>query len=127
MADVETGIRVEGLAAKVRELERAGVAVTDLKAVFADIAADAARLAAQFAPKRSGKLAAAIKGSKAKNKAVIRVGGKRVPYAGAINYGWPARNIAPALFMQRAGKAIRPSLRPRIDTAIRKLIRENDL
>lgn len=32
--------------------------------------------------------------------------GEGVPYAGVINYGWPARNISGADFMTKAGPAI---------------------
>lgn len=124
---IDTGIRVEGLREKIRALEAAGVSVTDLKEVFGGIAKDAARLAASKAPRRTGRLAASIKGSRAKNKAVVRAGRAKVPYAGAVNYGWPARNIAGRQFMQKADKAIRPTLRPRIDTALRTLMREKGL
>jgi hypothetical protein len=103
-----SGVRVEGLNRTVRALQRYGVEVGDLKETFADIAAEGARLASSFAPKRSGRLAGTVRGNKAKNKAVVAAGKARVPYAGAINYGWPKRGIKPALFMQRADKALAP-------------------
>jgi hypothetical protein len=118
MARSGGGVRVEGLNEKVRALERAGVEVTDLKGVFGEIAADAARLASSFAPRRSGKLAASIKGNKAKSKAVVKAGGARTPYAGPINYGWTSRNIAPSKFMQRADEAISPTVVPRLTAAL---------
>jgi hypothetical protein len=102
------GVRVEGLNETVRALQRAGVEVADLKAVFSEIAAEGARLAAGFTPHRTGALARSVRGNKAKNKSVIMAGNARVKYAGAINYGWKKRNIKPALFMQRTGGKIEP-------------------
>ena len=101
-------MRVENLNQTVRALQRAGVEVSDLKATFSAISAEGARMASSFAPKRTGRLAGSVRGNKAKNKAVIIAGRARIPYAGAINYGWRARNIRPSLFMQRVDTAITP-------------------
>lgn len=103
-----SGVRVEGLNKTVRALQGFGVEVQDLKDVFAEIAAEGARLASSFAPVRSGRLAGTVRGNKAKNKAVVIAGRARVPYAGAQNYGWPKRNIKPVMFMQRADAALAP-------------------
>jgi hypothetical protein len=101
-------VRVEGLNKTVRALTQFGVEVQDLKAVFSEIAAEGARLASSFAPTQTGNLSKTVRGNKAKNKAVVIAGRARVPYAGAINYGWPKRHIKPALFMQRADAALAP-------------------
>jgi len=118
------GVRVEGLNKTVRALQGVGVEVADLKTAFAAIAAEGARLAAGYAPHRSGTLSGTIRGNKAKNKAVVIAGKARVPYAGAINYGWPKRNIRPSLYMQRADAELAPKavkmLESGLDDAIRK-------
>lgn len=101
-----TGVRVQGLNETVRALQRAGVEIADLKDAMGAVAAAGARLASSFAPKRSGRLAGTVRGNRAKAKAVVIAGRARVPYAGAINYGWRARGIAPARFMQRADTAL---------------------
>lgn len=110
MAGKASGIygKVEGLNKTLTSLQRFGVEAQDLKDVFSEIAAEGARLASSFAPKRSGRLQASIRGNKAKAKAIVIAGRARVPYAGAINYGWPKRNIKPALFMQRADAKLAP-------------------
>jgi hypothetical protein len=102
------GAAVEGLREAVRDLERLGVEVDDLKAAFAAIAAEGARIAARLAPSRSGKLAGSIRGNRAKGKAVVTAGRATVPYAAPINYGWRRRSIRPALFMQRADTELEP-------------------
>lgn len=117
-------VQVEGLNKTVRALASVGADVNDLKDVFAGIADKGAQYASSFAPRRTGKLRGTIRGNRAKNKAVVTAGKARVAYAGAINYGWPKRSIAPALFMQRADAALAPvalkMLEDGIDTAITK-------
>jgi hypothetical protein len=103
-----SGVRVEGLTKTVKALQGFGVEVSDLKEVFSNISAEGARLASSYAPKASGRLGNTVRGNKAKNKAVVLAGRAKVPYAGAINYGWPARDIKASLFMQRADAALAP-------------------
>jgi hypothetical protein len=120
-------IRVEGLSRLTRDLRVMGVEVADLKDVFGALAREGADLAARYAPARSGKLAASIRGNRAVNKAVVRAGSARVPYAAAINYGWPRRNITGSGFMQRADAVLGPKVGPRLEAEIERLIRANGL
>jgi hypothetical protein len=96
------GVNVVGLRETTRALERAGVDVNELKDVMARVSNEAAEVMAGFTPVgRTGRLRASVRGNRAKGKAVVAVGGARVPYAGAINYGWRRRNIRPADFIAR--------------------------
>lgn len=118
-------VRVTGLRETTRALQAFGVEVDDLKDVFGDIAELGAELASSFAPKRTGRLKGSVRGNRAKNKAVVRAGGARVPYAGPINYGWPRRGITGAQFMARADRELSARavtmLEAGIDNAIRKV------
>lgn len=96
-----SGIAVSGLREFTRNLERAGVDVEELKDVMGRVASEAADTMQPFVPSRSGKLRASVRGNRAKGKAVVTIGTARVPYAAAIQYGWPARNIKPARFVER--------------------------
>jgi hypothetical protein len=122
-----SSVKVEGLNKTVRALQDLGVEVADLKDVFSEIAAEGARLASSFAPRRTGRLAATIRGNKAKNKAVIAAGKGKIKYAGAINYGWPVRNIRPALFMQRADTALAPKAVQMLETGLDGIIKKAGL
>lgn len=122
-----SGVRVEGLNKTVRALQQFGVEVDDLKATFSAVAAEGARLASSFAPKRSGTLAATVRGNRAKNKAVVIAGRAKVPYAGAINYGWPARDIKPALFMQQADKTLAARIPGMLESGLDEAIRKAGL
>jgi spore germination cell wall hydrolase CwlJ-like protein len=87
------------------------------------IAAEGARLASGFAPVRSGRLRNTIRGNRAKAKAIVIAGRAKTPYAGAINYGWPKRGIKPALFMQRADKALADKAVSMLEAGIDKAIK----
>lgn len=121
------GFRVEGLTKVVRNLQALGLDVDDLKDAFSAIAAEGAQIAAGFAPRRSGALAASIRGNRAKSKAVVAAGKARVPYAGAINYGWPKRGIKAQGFMQKADAAMRPRALSELERAVNQKIRERGL
>lgn len=86
-------IEVEGARELRRTLRAAGDDLSDLKDAnqqAAEIAASAARVEA---PRRSGRLAGDIRASGTKTAGIIRAGRKKLPYAGVIHYGWPARGI----------------------------------
>lgn len=107
MAD-RAGFKVEGLTKVVRGLKALGLEVDDLKSAFSAISSEGARVAAGFAPHKSGRLAGDIRGNRAQSKAVITAGRATVRYAGPINYGWPSRGIRPSAFMQRTDDVMRP-------------------
>ncbi|HTW15133.1 MAG TPA: hypothetical protein VMF51_08385 [Nocardioides sp.] len=126
MAD-RVGFKVEGLDAVLRDLRRLGLDINDLKDAFAKIAAEGAQKVQTRIPRRSGRLAGTARGNRAKSKAVVRVGSAAVPYAGPINYGWPARSIEPAGFMQDVDQDMRPIAVQRLEDDINAKIRQRGL
>lgn len=94
-----TGVKITNLRETVRDLERLGVEVEDLKEAFGAISRDVAAEASGIVPVASGALRASIRIARTKNKAVVRAGTAGTPYAAAINYGWPDRGIAPTEFL----------------------------
>ena len=95
------GVYVAGLRDITRSLEGAGVDVEELKDVMGTVAAEAATTMQGFVPTRSGRLRDSVRGNRAKGKAIVSIGGARVPYASPIQYGWAARNIKPARFIEK--------------------------
>lgn len=122
-----TGFEVDGLNQVVRGLLAMGLEVDDLKDAFAKIADEGAEKAAGYAPKLTGTLAGDIRGNRAKSKAVVTAGRASVPYAGVINYGWPAHNISPAGFLQKADEAMQPVALRRLEDAIDTAIKQRGL
>lgn len=122
-----TGINVEGLRSVIRDLQALGVEVADLKEIFSAISRRAAGVMQAAAPVRSGDLRNAIRGNRAKNKAVVFAGNRRVEYAGPINYGWEARNIAPANFTASTDAVMAPEAERMLVDGLAELIARYDL
>lgn len=126
MAD-RAGFKVQGLSQVVRDLKALGLDVDDLKGAFSKIAAEGAEKAAAHAPRRSGRLAGSLRGNRAQSKAVVTAGGASVPYAGPINYGWPARGITGSGFMQRADEEMQPRALAMLEDEINRRIKARGL
>lgn len=122
-----TTVRVEGLSVLVRQLESLGVSVADLKDTMGQISVEAAELARGFAPVRSGALRASIRGNRAKGRATVTAGNRRVVYASVIEWGWPARHITPAGYMQRTQNVIGSRAPVTLQKGIDRLIRQAGL
>lgn len=97
-----TVVKITGLREVVRSLNQYAGAVDDLKEANSKIASKVAQSAVSIAPKNSGALARSIRGNRAKEKVQIKAGGARVPYAGVIEYGWPAKNINAEPYLRTA-------------------------
>ena len=96
-------VEVEG----ARELRKAFTAmgdeaVSDLKAVNLEAAEIVAAAARPLVPKQTGKLESTVRAAAAKTRGSVKAGFKKVPYAGAVHFGWPARNISPQPFLYDA-------------------------
>lgn len=128
------GVRVTGLREVIRSLERYGVEVSDLKKSFRRIGTLVTDEAKDLAPSLSGALAGSIRPSNSKNKALVRAGGARVPYAGVLHYGGgvPAgqpgpHNIRPHPFLTDAVDRKRNDVVRTLDAELNELIRSLDL
>lgn len=120
----DTGYRVEGVREVVKALTDLGFEVADLKDVFSEIADRGADAVAAATPRASGALAADVRGNRAKSKAVVTAGRSSIPYAGVINYGWPARGIEPSEFMQRGEAVIEPDALRLLEDGINDKIKD---
>jgi carbon monoxide dehydrogenase subunit G len=98
----EFTVSVKGLREVTRSFKQYEGAVDDLKTANAAISSKVAQSAVATTPKLTGRLASTVKGNRAVQRVQIKAGGARVPYAGVIEYGWPARNIEAQPFLRRA-------------------------
>lgn len=95
-----TAAYVVGQKRFVQTMRRAGADMKELKEVnrqAANIALPAVRRLTPVG--RSGRLSKSVRVGATQRAGVIRAGGKTVPYAGPVNYGWPAHGISPRLFV----------------------------
>lgn len=82
----------------VATMRKAGADMDELKDVNSQAARVALPAVQSLVPRRTGTLAGSIRAGATKRAGVVRAGRKSVPYAGVINYGWPARHITGRLF-----------------------------
>jgi hypothetical protein len=101
-------VRVDGLRRLNRDLRKFAGDASDLKAANAAASATVATAASARAPRRSGRLAASVRGTKRVGGARVLAGGAVVPYAGPVHYGWPARDIDGQPFVIDAAQATEP-------------------
>jgi len=118
-------VRTQGLAKTARALEKAGADSTDMKQLMYDIGMLVVR--ASLPPVLTGRLASSIRAGRGKTKAVVRAGGARVPYAGVIHYGYPARNIEPQPFLLQALQQERGDVFTKLEDGIDDILRKNNL
>jgi hypothetical protein len=103
---VQAAVRVEGLAQLNRELRRLAsdrtwqkeLGLTNQKAAKIPVAP----MKRQAPRGATGGLSTSPRALKAAGRVAIAVGSAKVPYAGPINFGWPARNIAPQEFIYKS-------------------------
>lgn len=95
-------VRVEGLRELRKALKNAQKDYEDLKAAGLEAAEPVERQARVLVPKLTGALEGTLRSAGQASGAVVRAGFARVPYAGVIHFGWPARNISPNPFLYDA-------------------------
>ena len=100
-------VTVKGAKELRATMKQAGADMGEMKAAHARVAGIVAGAARP--PRVSGRLAGSVRGAGQLRKAVVRAGGARVPYAGVIEYGWPARGIASDPFLRDAAHQTEPS------------------
>lgn len=105
-------MRVEGLGKLRRALRQLERDAGELREAHATVAQLVAAAAAARAPQRTGRLAASVRGNRAASRATVSAGGARLPYAGPIHWGWPARGIAGRPFIPEAAQATEPTWLP---------------
>jgi len=121
-------VSVEG----ARELRKALKTVGDeakagLKDVNLEVAEIVARAAVTKVPARSGALRETVRAAGAQTRASVKAGFKKVPYAGVIHFGWPARGILPRPFLYDALDARRDEVMEAYTDGMADLIKKNGL
>lgn len=113
---VYQGVEIEGARELRRQLKAAGDDLEDMKDLHHKVGSIVAAQAKILAPRSpdSKHIADTTRASKTKTHATVKVGGKAMPYAGAIHWGWfnrpnPERGvrggpIKPRLWVSRAAQ-----------------------
>jgi phage gpG-like protein len=93
---------LEGTNNLARTLRIAGRKMADMEDENRNTASVIMRDALGRVPRKSGALAGSIRPEATKGEAITYAGSYSVPYAGPINYGWPAHNISAQPFLTTA-------------------------
>jgi hypothetical protein len=115
-------VRITGLRETIRDLERFGVAASDLKEAFADVSRDVVQEAGNRVRVATGQLKATIRPANTKNKSVVRAGSAGVPYAGVVNYHRPGDGFLTIPANENTDAKIR-----KIDANLQELVRRYGL
>lgn len=118
-------VSVKGLSKTVRSLERAGADAGDMRDLMHELGMLV--VAAANPPELTGALAATLRAGRGKTKAVVRAGSARVPYAGVIEYGWPAQNIPPHNYLRDALQRERGDVLDALEAGLGEILRRNNL
>lgn len=120
--------RIDGLREVQRDLRKLGDDTkTELKSTHLAAAEIVVMGAKRYVPYRTGRLAESIRALATNTSGRVRAGSAKVPYAGPIHFGWPARRIAPQPFIYDALDVRREEIRQLYDKRIDELIGKYDL
>lgn len=86
-----------------------------------------AQKASAIAPRLTGALASSVQGNPSEKKAQILAGSAAVPYAGVIEYGWPAKNIKAQPYLRAAVNQNMEYIVEKYNESIRENIRKYNL
>ena len=126
-------VRVEGAQDLRRKINRLSDAVdaksakSELKKAHLEGAEVVKAAALPLVPVRSGSLKATVRAAGTIRSGRVRAGFARVPYAGPIHFGWPARNIRPQPFLYDALDRRRSEVLAVYDDRVGALIKKYNL
>lgn len=107
----EVNISIQGIKEVTDSLNRMARDLESNIELNKELSTTLSQKASALAPKLTGALASSVVGNPSAEKAQIMAGSAAVPYAGVIEYGWPAKN-----------KEARPYLTPAVNNNIGYII-----
>ena len=120
-------VEVEGGAQLRRAFRRLGDRADDLKDLHRYAAEPVAAEARELAPVDTGSLRGSVRQDRRAKGAAVLAGGARLPYAGVIHFGWPARNIEPDPFLYEAADRRAGEVHDRYAAGVAKLVDRFDI
>lgn len=114
-------VEVEGLKPLIKSLRGMGDDLSDLKDANQEAATIALRGASQRVPRSTGRLAGSGRTARQAARARFQFGSARVPYAGIVHWGWPARDIPPDTYGVDGARATEPLWTATYEAAVQAL------
>lgn len=116
------GVQVDGLRPLRKALRDLDGDLGDMKAAHAVALGIVVPAAAARARRRTGRLAASVRGNRSASRATVLAGGAAIPYAGVQEYGWPARNIEPHPFVTAAAHDTESAWLPAYEAEVNRAV-----
>src|SRR5690349_23048649 len=119
-------VQVRGAKELRKALKDMGGDLKDLTRLHKRAADKVAHKARELVPIQSGTLAKSIKSKATRSSGRVLAGGRLIPYAGVIHYGWPAHNINAQPFLTDALEQERADVIGVYEVGIEDMVRALD-
>lgn len=101
-------VTAAGLPRLRRALRAMGDDLADLRAANGAVVGVVVPAAVVLAPRKTGRTAASVRGSRSANRATVRAGGPGLPYVAPVHWGWQAHHIKAHPWVVEAAELTEP-------------------
>jgi phage gpG-like protein len=123
----EADISIQGIKEVKDSLKRMGRDLESNLDLNKELSTTLSQKASAMAPRLTGALASSVQGNPSAEKAQILAGSPAVPYAGVIEYGWPAKNREARPYLNPAVNDNMGYIVEKYNDSIKKAIQKYDL
>lgn len=123
----EADISIQGVKEVTDSLKRMARDLESNLDLNKELSTTLSQKASAMAPRLTGALASSVQGNPSAEKAQILAGSAAVPYAGVIEYGWPAKNKEARPYLNPAVNDNMGYIIEKYNDSIKKAIQKYDL
>jgi phage gpG-like protein len=123
----EADISIQGVKEVTDSLKRMARDLESNLDLNKELSTTLSQKASAMAPRLTGALASSVAGNPSAEKAQILAGSAAVPYAGVIEYGWPAKNREAKPYLNPAVNDNMGYIIEKYNDSIQKAIKQYDL
>lgn len=123
----EANISIQGVKEVTDSLKRMARDLESNLDLNKELSTNLSQKASAMAPRLTGALASSVQGNPSAEKAQILAGSAAVPYAGVIEYGWPAKNKEARPYLNPAVQNNMGYIIEKYNDSIKKAIKQYDL
>ena len=120
-------ITIQGIKEVTDSLKKLGKDLESNIELNKELSTSLSQKASALAPRLTGALASSVVGNPSAEKAQILAGSAAVPYAGVIEYGWPAKNREARPYLNPAVNNNMGYIIEKYNDSIQKAIQKYDL
>lgn len=118
---------IDGVKEVQTSLDKIEKNIRENLALNKELSSTIAQKASALAPRLTGALASSVVGNPSAEKAQIVAGSAAVPYAGVIEYGWPAKNKQAKPYLNKAVNDNLIYIIQKYEDSIKDIVKKYDL